>query len=92
MFGIGIIEVFVVLMVALFVIGPEKIPEAARTVGRFFRTVRQYMNEIKRSVDEHNPMRDLQDQDEFDVPELIPSVDEDDEGDGSKSKSKQKGA
>ncbi|MAI08489.1 MAG: twin-arginine translocase subunit TatB [Magnetococcales bacterium] len=91
MFGIGIIEVFVVLMVALFVIGPEKIPEAARTVGRFFRTVRQYMNEIKRSVDEHNPLRDLQDQDEFDVPELIPSIDDGDD-DVVKSKSKKKEA
>lgn len=79
MFGIGIVEIFIVLMVALFVIGPEKIPEAARTVGRFFRTIRQYMNEIKRAVNDHNPMTDLKDQTEFDVPELIPSDDDEDE-------------
>ena len=46
MFGIGIIEIFVVLMVSLFVIGPDKLPEAARAVGRFFHSIKQYANEI----------------------------------------------
>lgn len=75
MFGIGIIEVFIVLIIALFVIGPDKLPQAAQSLGRFVRTIRQYMNEIKRSVIDHNPMVDLQDQAQFDIPELIPSTD-----------------
>ena len=68
MFGIGIIEVFIILVVALFVIGPEKIPEAAASIARTIRTIKQYINELKRSVHDH-PLRD---QEYFDVPELIP--------------------
>ncbi|MFT7144574.1 MAG: sec-independent protein translocase protein TatB [Alphaproteobacteria bacterium] len=78
MFGIGIIEVFIVLMMALFVIGPDKIPEAAASVGRFIRSAKQYINELKRSVHDHplkDEMRSLQDQVHFDMPELNPEDD-----------------
>ena len=77
MFGIGIIEIFVVLMVSLFVIGPDKLPEAARAVGRFFHSIKQYANEIKRSVAEHDVVQSLQEQDSFDIPELMPDNNED---------------
>lgn len=78
MFGIGIIEIFIVLMVALFVIGPDKIPEAAAFVGRFIRSIKQYINELKRSIHDHplrEEMMDLQNQTTFDMPELDPSDD-----------------
>tara|TARA_R110000868_G_scaffold189695_1_gene432828 strand:+ start:14814 stop:15101 length:288 start_codon:yes stop_codon:yes gene_type:complete len=92
MFGIGIIEVFIILMVALFVIGPEKIPEAAASVGRFIRTVKQYINELKRSVHDHplkgELMTDLRDQNEFDIPELDPE-DNHIEGEGFSPKDKE---
>ena len=47
MFGIGILELFIVLIVALFVIGPDKLPEVARTFGHMVRSVRQFFYEIK---------------------------------------------
>jgi sec-independent protein translocase protein TatB len=40
MFGIGIPEFMVILVVALFVFGPDKLPEFARQAGRMVRQVR----------------------------------------------------
>jgi sec-independent protein translocase protein TatB len=88
MFGIGIIEVFVVLMIALFVIGPEKLPETARYIGKSLRTLRQYINEIKRSVNGDSTMMELQNQTEFDIPELVPTLDEEDNSLPSKQNKK----
>jgi len=34
MFGVGISEIVLILIVALLVFGPEKLPEAAASVGR----------------------------------------------------------
>jgi sec-independent protein translocase protein TatA len=34
MFGIGMTEIIVILAIALLVIGPEKLPELARTLGK----------------------------------------------------------
>ena len=38
---IGPAEILVVLLVALIVLGPERLPEAARQVGRFVSEVRR---------------------------------------------------
>ncbi|MAG36880.1 MAG: hypothetical protein CL878_11655 [Dehalococcoidia bacterium] len=46
MFDIGGMELVVILIVAVFVIGPERIPEAARTLGRFIGQLRQLGGDI----------------------------------------------
>ncbi len=51
MFGIGPIELAVVLIVALLVMGPKKLPELARTVGRGLAEFRRASNDLKRSID-----------------------------------------
>jgi sec-independent protein translocase protein TatB len=40
-FGIGPFELLLVILIAFVVLGPEKIPGAARTVGRTIRQIRQ---------------------------------------------------
>jgi sec-independent protein translocase protein TatB len=45
MFGIGWGEMVVIGLVALLVVGPEKLPEVAKTVGRFYGQLRQAANE-----------------------------------------------
>jgi sec-independent protein translocase protein TatB len=40
--GLNPIHVLVVLVVALIVLGPEKLPDAARTLGRFINDVRTW--------------------------------------------------
>ncbi|HEU4568332.1 MAG TPA: sec-independent translocase [Marmoricola sp.] len=40
MFGIGLPELAVILLVAVIVFGPDRLPEFARQAGRFVRQVR----------------------------------------------------
>ena len=40
--SIGPVEVLVVLVVALLVLGPQKLPDAARSVGRAIGEIRRY--------------------------------------------------
>lgn len=51
MFGIGPLEFAVVLIVALLVMGPKKLPELARTVGRGLAEFRRASNDLRRSID-----------------------------------------
>jgi sec-independent protein translocase protein TatB len=51
MFGIGPIEFAVVLVVALLVMGPKKLPELARTIGRGLAEFRRASNDLRRSID-----------------------------------------
>ncbi len=37
MFGISGTELFIVVVFALFIFGPDKLPEIGRTIGRFTR-------------------------------------------------------
>jgi sec-independent protein translocase protein TatB len=41
-FDIGLAEIVVILVVAVFVFGPEKLPDLARQAGRFLRQLRTY--------------------------------------------------
>ena len=56
MFGIGWGEMVVIGLVALLVVGPEKLPEVARTVGKFYGQLRQTLTEagdgLSKEVDE----------------------------------------
>lgn len=45
-FGIGTLEVLVILMVALIALGPSKTVDVARTIGRMTREARRTFTEI----------------------------------------------
>jgi len=49
MFGIGMPEMMVVLAVALIVIGPSKLPEIARTIGKGYAEFSKSMRQVQRS-------------------------------------------
>ncbi|MFQ5354477.1 MAG: Sec-independent protein translocase protein TatB [Thermodesulfobacteriota bacterium] len=50
MFGIGFTELLVVLVVALLVLGPDKLPEVARTVAKAYNELRRTGLDLKRTV------------------------------------------
>lgn len=51
MFGIGTWELIVILVLALIVLGPEKLPDMARKVGRTVARLRRTADEVKREID-----------------------------------------
>lgn len=50
MFGLGIWEIAVILVVGLLFLGPEKLPKVARKLGRGVREVRRAATEFQRSI------------------------------------------
>ncbi|GAH09726.1 unnamed protein product, partial [marine sediment metagenome] len=49
MFGIGMPEMLLILAVALIVIGPKKLPDLAKSLGRGLAEFRKATSEIKES-------------------------------------------
>lgn len=47
MFGIGASELLVIFLVALLVLGPEKLPEAARTLAKLFGEFRKATDDLR---------------------------------------------
>ena len=50
MLNIGPPEILVVLVIALIVVGPQKLPELARTIGRALTEFRKVQDEVKDMV------------------------------------------
>ena len=50
MFDIGFWELFLILILALLVVGPERLPKAARTVGYWLGKARRYVEGVKEEV------------------------------------------
>jgi TatA/E family protein of Tat protein translocase len=49
-FGIGMTELMVVLVVALLVLGPKRLPEIARSLGRGMAEFKRASNELRSSL------------------------------------------
>ena len=50
MFDIGFTEILLIGVVALMVIGPEKLPDVARTVGRWVGKVQRFVAGVKSDI------------------------------------------
>ena len=50
MFDIGFSELLVIMVVALLVIGPERLPKVARTAGHLFGRLQRYVNDVKSDI------------------------------------------
>jgi len=50
-FGIGFSEVLLILVVVLLVVGPQKLPEIARTLGKGIRTARRAGQELRDAIE-----------------------------------------
>lgn len=49
MFGIGFTEIVLILVIALIVIGPDKLPEIAKTLGKGFADFKRQTDDLKQS-------------------------------------------
>lgn len=59
MFDIGFSELLVIALVALIVIGPERLPKVARTLGHLFGRLQRYVAEVKADIDREMQMEEL---------------------------------
>ena len=60
-FGIGIPEVLVILIVVLLVVGPQKLPELAKTLGKGLKSAQRAGQELRNAMDVSEPMRQARD-------------------------------
>jgi sec-independent protein translocase protein TatB len=76
-FDIGFSEIVVIGVVALIVIGPERLPKVARTLGHMFGRLQRYVNEVKADINremELDELRKLQSQVQSAAREIEQSV------------------
>lgn len=59
MFDIGFSELIVIAIVALVVIGPEKLPKVARTLGLLLGRAQRYVNDVKSDISREMQLDEL---------------------------------
>lgn len=61
MFGLSFPELVVIMAVALIVLGPQKLPELARTLGKLMAEVRKASDQVRREFykEVYKPSEDL---------------------------------
>jgi sec-independent protein translocase protein TatB len=59
-FDVSFSELLVIAVVALLVIGPEKLPKVARTVGAFTGRMQRYVAQVKEEVNREVRFEELQ--------------------------------
>lgn len=70
MFGLGAGEILVIAIVALIFIGPKKLPELAKNLGKGLREFQKAKDELMSQVNEVDPKEKVQ----WDPPENITGV------------------
>lgn len=58
MLGIGVPEILLVLITAIIFIGPEKLPDIAKALGRGYAEFKRTCEEFKRNIVEATPSQD----------------------------------
>ncbi len=86
MFDMGFLEFLLIGIIALIVLGPERLPKAARTVGLWIGKAKQGFDSIKTEIDRELKVKELQQQiadqkakleQEFDVTSDVKSIKDD---------------
>ena len=59
MFDLGFTELIVIGVVALVVLGPERMPEVARAAGRFFAKAQSYISQVKGEFERESQLAEI---------------------------------
>lgn len=60
MFDVSFSEILVVFVIALIVIGPEKLPTVARKFGKIMARFRKYVGKVRQEIDKELQLDELQ--------------------------------
>lgn len=52
MFDVGFLELMLIGVVALLVIGPQRLPKVARTAGMWFGRARRFVSSVKQDIEQ----------------------------------------
>lgn len=59
MFDVGFTELMVIALVGLIVIGPERLPKVARTVGHLLGRLQRYVGDVKSDISREMQLEEL---------------------------------
>ena len=59
MFGIGMPELIVILVVALVIFGPKQLPELAKTMGQAMKEFKKATNDFRRTIEDDSDMANV---------------------------------
>ena len=59
MFDIAFSEMLIIAVVALIVLGPEKLPKVARTAGHLLGRLQRYVNDVKSDINREMQLEEL---------------------------------
>lgn len=62
MFGMGFGEILIIAIVAVIFLGPEKLPDAMVKAAKFFKTVKNSVNDVKSSFEQEMKIQELKDE------------------------------
>jgi sec-independent protein translocase protein TatA/sec-independent protein translocase protein TatB len=58
MFGLGMAEIGLILVIGLLVVGPKKLPDLARSLGKGYAEFKKSLNELKEAVNIEEPKQE----------------------------------
>ncbi len=75
-YGIGLQEIFIVLLIALIVVGPQRLPQMAIKLGQMMRRLRLVTSEMARNITEEvsRETTDLKSDISLDAKEIAPEM------------------
>ena len=62
MLDVGFSEILLFGIVALVVLGPEKLPQAIRTAGRWYAKIRSLINNVQRDIEQELQLAEMREQ------------------------------
>ncbi|KZY61847.1 MULTISPECIES: Sec-independent protein translocase protein TatB [unclassified Oleiphilus] len=62
MFDIGFLEIIIVAIISLLVLGPERLPKAAATIGKWIGKARRLTSTLSQEIDRQVEIEELREQ------------------------------
>ena len=62
MFGMGLSEIFFIIVIAILFLGPDKLPDAMVQIAKFFRSVKRTVNDAKTTLEEELKVSELKEE------------------------------